>query len=53
MSDPEKHERPFSQAERDYRSQVEQLVQTCVDRIRHYELPDEAEPPAANWPCHD
>jgi hypothetical protein len=53
MSSSENSARPRSQAEQLYRRQVEQLVEACLTRIRRYELPDEAEPPAAQWPSND
>ena len=34
-------------------SQVEQLVEGCLHRIQHYELPDDAEPPTVHWPSND
>ncbi len=53
MKIPPRHGRPLSQVERDYLSQVEQLVEGCLHRIQHYELPDDAEPPTVHWPSND
>lgn len=41
---------PLTKMMQAYRTQVEQLVETCLQRIRQYEVPDDAEPPAAIWP---
>lgn len=51
MSERLDHEAPVSRE--DYRTMVERLVATCLARIRHYELPDAAEPLAAEWPPRD
>jgi hypothetical protein len=53
MSDVQKGAGPGPQARQDYRGAVERLVAACLARIRSYELPDEAEPPAVEWPGRD
>jgi hypothetical protein len=53
VSDSENAGSPGAQAQLDYRSAVERLVAACLARIRRYELPDAAEPPAVEWPDRD
>jgi hypothetical protein len=28
-------------------------VESCLRRVRQYELPEDAEPPEADWPPHE